>query len=304
MLSARHIYGRGSNLILKLSALSSARKHIKPTAGINSCKDSETSVPPFTAVNCHHVMAGQRTDPGKRLQPCFALHDSGIPCVVWFEDAIAHYGVPTVLFMLYILVPDIDTAAQALIRRGWVLTAQQAKVGNASVEQATHHLEPPRYERGVESSGTTTTVLLSAADWNYLLPNQPQIPSNSAAFSPPLPDMLDALMDSLLDAPSSNSMLQRHLVCQISYLYAYVPALREPSFAEFLKLEHRQYHFDTLSGMNTGNMKSIAHQRNIREAIRQGTYELRECSASRDNEDLFTEKREARVLATLPPPVS
>lgn len=202
-------------------------------------------------------MAGQRTDPEERLQPCFALHDSGIPCVVWFEDAIAHYGVLTVLFKLYILVPDIDSAAQALIRRGWVLTSQKAKVGNAGVEQAMHHLEPPKYERGTEPPGTTTTVLLSAADWNYLLPHQPQIPLSDATFFPSLPDMLDALIDSLLDAPSSNSMLQRHLVCQISYLYAYVPALREPSFAEFLKLEHRQYHFDTLSGMNTGSRQSV-----------------------------------------------
>ena len=252
----------------------------------------------------HHVMAGQSADPGERLQPCFALHDSGIPCVVWFEDAIAHYGVPTVLFKLYILVPDIDTAAQELTRRGWVLTPQQAKVGNAEVEQAMRHLEAPDYERGTEPPGTATTVLLSAADWNYNLPNKLQIPSNSATFFPPLPYMLDALIDSLLDAPSSNIMLQRHLACQIAYLYAHVPALREPSFAGFLKLEHRQYRSDTLSGMNTGNVKCIAHQHNSRDAIRQGTYELRECSASQDNEDLFTEKREARLLTTLPPPLS
>lgn len=128
-------------------------------------------------------MAEQRTDRGKRLQPCFALHDSEIPCVVWFEDAIAHHGVPTVLFQLYILVPDIDTAAQALVRRGWVLTPQQPKVGNASVEQPMHFLEPPKHERGTEPSRTTTTILLSAADWNFLLPNRPHIPSHGADFS-------------------------------------------------------------------------------------------------------------------------
>lgn len=79
-------------------------------------------------MKCTTSWQGKVPDPGERLQPCFALHDSGISCVVWFEDAIAHYGVPTVLFKLYILVLDIDTAAQELTGRGWVLTPQQAKV--------------------------------------------------------------------------------------------------------------------------------------------------------------------------------
>jgi hypothetical protein len=56
--------------------------------------------------------------------------------------------------------------------------------------------------------------------------------------------------------------------------------------------------------MTTGTFQFINHQRIIREALRRGEYQLRECSASRDNEDLFNEKVQARILALLPPPVS
>jgi hypothetical protein len=259
-----------------------------------------------------------------RFQPCRLLHESQIPCVVWFEDAIAHYGVPTLGFDLYVLVPDIDEAAEALKQRGWTLAEQeQAKIGNAIVESAQHCLIPPKNDSGKagsdtgtlskeppplpskEPSGPTTTVILPAADWNFALPERRQYSSDGSptAFFPPLPGLLDALIDSSLDAPSDNSMLRGHLACQVSYIYSYTAA-KERSFAEYLKYEHRQYHFDSLSGMTTGTIQFIDHQRTIREALRRGEYQLRECSAARDNEDLFNEKVQARILASLPPPVS
>lgn len=63
------------------------------------------------------------------------MHDHGVPCVVWFEDAIAHYGVPTVVFDLYILVPDISTAADVLAGAGWEPVQQEkAIIGGAEVD--------------------------------------------------------------------------------------------------------------------------------------------------------------------------
>lgn len=49
------------------------------------------------------------------------LHDSNIPCIIWCEDAVGYYGVPTVVFNLHILVPDIHKAAKVLTQRGWHL---------------------------------------------------------------------------------------------------------------------------------------------------------------------------------------
>jgi len=269
----------------------------------------------------HHAMANDHFNP--RFQPCYLLHESKIPCVVWFEDAIAHYGVPTVVFNLYILVPNIDEAAEVLVQKGWTLAEQeQAKVGNAIVESAQHCLIPlkddsgkARSDTGMQSmepppppskepSGPTTTVVLPAADWNFTLPEHCQYSFNGSptTFFPSLPGLLDALIDSLLDAPFNNSMLQGHLACQISYLYLYA-AVKERSFAEHLKYEHRQYHFDSLSVMTTETLQFIDHQRTIRELLRRGKYQLQECSAARDNEDLFNAKVQARILASLPPPV-
>ena len=54
------------------------------------------------------------------------LQEEGIPSVVWFEDAIGHYGVPTVVFDLYLLVSDIDAAAEVLLRRGWTYAKEQS----------------------------------------------------------------------------------------------------------------------------------------------------------------------------------
>ncbi|KAF2475535.1 uncharacterized protein BDR25DRAFT_382564 [Lindgomyces ingoldianus] len=59
-------------------------------------------------------MATNNSNP--RHQPCYILHDHGIPCVVWFEDAVAYYGVPTIVFDLYVLVSDIDSRTGAYLK--------------------------------------------------------------------------------------------------------------------------------------------------------------------------------------------
>lgn len=240
---------------------------------------------------------------GLRYQPCLDLHSHGIPCVVWFEDALGYYGVPTVVFSLYLLTPNIDSAAQVLKEKGWVFSTQPAKIGMASVDSAMHTLTPPGDAHDLASSNLTTTILLPALDWNYSMPDQLTSSSTSASIFPPLPMLVDALIDSLLDTPLETK-LSRHLIVQVAYLYGYVTALQIPSFASLLKPDHRQYHFDSLSGMAQGTLRFIAHQRKIREAIRQGEYELQDCSVSRDDEDFFQEKIMARLLASMPPPPS
>lgn len=104
---------------------------------------------------------------------------------------------------------------------------------------------------------------------------------------PPLPGLLDALIESWLDCPTDDVALLIILACQISYLYAYAQALKANSFADQMKLEHLQYHSDVLAGMETGTLAFRKHQRAIRDALLQGQYELRECSAPYDNNDPF-----------------
>jgi hypothetical protein len=77
--------------------------------------------------------------------------------------------------------------------------------------------------------------------------------------------------------------------------------LKEKAFAEQLVYEHRQYHLDVLFGMDHGTVQFISHQRNVREATRQRTQKLQECSAP-DNKDLFTRELQAELLASMPKP--
>jgi hypothetical protein len=43
----------------------------------------------------------------------------GVPCVIWAEDALHHYGVPTVVFDMFCLVEDEISAAQKLEETGF-----------------------------------------------------------------------------------------------------------------------------------------------------------------------------------------
>ncbi|GAB1204397.1 hypothetical protein APSETT445_003050 [Aspergillus pseudonomiae] len=226
-----------------------------------------------------------------RYKPCQVFSDHQVPHAIWFEDALSHYGVPTFVFDLYILVEDIDLAADLLAKAGWTFDMQEPHlIGNAEVDLMNY----PQ-QRLISPDGQTRTVLLPATDWKFPLASDTPLEhtplGNDLSYQVPFPTLaglLDALIESWLADPSDGTMLLLVLACQISYLYAHVPALKVKSFAKQMKYEHRQFHFDVLAGMETGTMPFRRHQRAIRDALLQGQYELRECSASRDNTDLFS----------------
>ncbi|OJJ70435.1 hypothetical protein ASPBRDRAFT_44597 [Aspergillus brasiliensis CBS 101740] len=225
-----------------------------------------------------------------RYSVCQVLIDNHIPHVIWFEDALAHYDVPTAVFDLYILLEDIDMAANLLAKAGWHFNMQPPHlIGNAEVD-----LSVFPQQRLISPDGETRTILLPAVDWKFPLTLNTRLeyvpleimPSQKVPF-PPLAGFLDALIESWLDCPSKYETLSLVLACQISYLYAHAPALKQKSFADQLKYEHRQFHLDVLAGMETGTIPFRRHQLVIRDALLRGEYELRNCSASRDNRDLF-----------------
>ncbi|KAB8276059.1 hypothetical protein BDV30DRAFT_246748 [Aspergillus minisclerotigenes] len=209
----------------------------------------------------YHVGTGKSGEP--RYKPCQVFSFHQIPHAIWFEDALVHYGVPTVVFDLL------------LAKAGW-----------------TYDMQEPHLISNAEVDLVTRIVPLPAIDWKLPLTTDTRLEyapledgsSHQVPF-PPLAGLLDALIDSWLDLPSDDSTLLLGLACQISYLYAHVLALEERSFAEQMKYEHRQFHFDVRSGMETGTLPFRRHQRAIRDALLQGQYELREGSASRDDPD-------------------
>ncbi|KAI9926968.1 hypothetical protein MW887_003348 [Aspergillus wentii] len=196
---------------------------------------------------------------------------SFIPNVIWFEDALRHYGVHSCI-RLHLLVPDIDKAAGFLINARSVIDSGPHRIGNA---------EDQDWKSPLTNDYSSEDAVLVAVS-----------PHQKVSFLP-LPGLLDAPIEdapieSWLDCASDDAMLLLHLACQISYLYAHAPSLKQGSFGEKMKPEHQQFHYDVLAGMDTGTVPFRQRQRAIRDALLQGQYGPCQSSASRDNKDLFS----------------
>lgn len=238
-----------------------------------------------SSVRPTHPLDTPERSAGTIFDACLGLEDNKVPYVIWFEHALSYHGVRTAVFDLYILVSDINMAAQSLAQAGWTIDTQSPhRIGNDKVQAPQVRLIPPNKDREMK------TVLLNASDWKFPLTADTllqraltrEVPDRELSF-PPLPGLLDALVESWFDNPDGqNDGLQLHLAVQFGYLYEYVPALKVRSFAEQMKYEHRQFHFDVLSGMQFGTIPFKNHELPIRDALRQETYQLRDCSASRE----------------------
>ncbi len=55
-----------------------------------------------------------------------------------------------------------------------------------------------------------------------------------------------------------------------------------------------------LTSVCSESVKFQLHQRRLRDAIRQGLHEPRECSVSFDDEDFFQTRKQAELLAVMP----
>ncbi|OAA59032.1 hypothetical protein SPI_06234 [Niveomyces insectorum RCEF 264] len=220
-----------------------------------------------------------------RYATCWVLHEDGIPCVVWFEDAVAHYGVPTVVFDLHLLVEDIDTAAQALRNHGWETAADRANdqyIFFSEKDAKPHHRlvwpEPPNHT----GYPNTRTFLFNTTDWCF--PAEYLDRSTSPTFPPQLPKLVDALIDSVLDV-KGGSMTYDHVAVMLGYLYGYVSEMKKASFADRLTYEHRQFHYDILT-IDRFTLKFVAHERTVRQQFRDGTGVLHYDPWNNDRENL------------------
>ncbi|KAK2736782.1 hypothetical protein FQN57_000554 [Myotisia sp. PD_48] len=241
----------------------------------------------------------------KRYSACRILRDSGIPCYLWAEDALHYYGVPTAVFDIYIIVDDVKKAVDALSERGWKSPPPDYKPPYADIKGENYYLVEPQ----CKSVGHFNPVvaLMAASDWNIRLPDisaQTRCHPQKTAkwpFIPPLHELLDLCIQKWLDTPSTYSPVCDRIGCFIGYLYGNIPILKLREFAAYMKVENRQYHFDVIAGVSYTRVPFRAHSQKVRDSIRRGDYEFRECSVSRDDERYFTAAAEARLLALLPP---
>lgn len=223
-----------------------------------------------------------------RIEPCEVLRRDGLASVLWLEDAIANYNVPTVVFQLHLLVSNPNDAAKSLRLAGWTDVETNAQIGLFGINF--HHiqciyLDPPTMEEEHETTPglpppvrkgpppATRTVLLSAQDCNA--PIEPLLSGNPPQCDtiPPLWFLVDGLISGVLDAPAE-SRLEKRLALQLVYLYSHCNEMRSPKLIEQLRLENRQFHIDALTGPSVGKAPLIAWNRRIRRQLQDGTRQL------------------------------
>lgn len=212
-----------------------------------------------------------------RYAPCYILYKHNVAYTCWFEDAVAHYGVPTVLFDLYLLVKDIHIAAKVLLDNGWA--EAEGRSNDVFCFHSSKECKP--YRRLVHPAFPDThTFLMNAADWGFstkLLDNG-QLEScsdrantqSSPVYFPRLCDLMDALIDSMLDLDPEDDgeMVSGKLVMMLGYLYQYVPILKNDTYADQLAYDHRQLHYD-IKAIYCYSLRFIRHERKVRQKIRE-----------------------------------
>lgn len=211
--------------------------------------------------------------PRSRYEACSLLQAHNIDCAIWFEDAIAHYGVPTVVFDLYLLVPDIEQAAESLQQHGWHDAPRLERdtfhflQDSPTLRGPLHYLRlvPPDWDDNTEQR----TVLMPADAWDFTAHQLAQAVANSAKYYPPLPALLDSLIDAYLDAPRGSN-LQGHIAVQCAYVYEYVAQVKQASFGDQLRPEHRQFHRDCLGEGALWTLPFRDHQLQVRDNFLKG----------------------------------
>ncbi|TPX13912.1 uncharacterized protein E0L32_005612 [Thyridium curvatum] len=204
-----------------------------------------------------------------RHQPCIILQRAGISCTVWFEDALAHYGVPTDVFSLYVLVADIDQARQALVHNGWTDALEPPETLTHFLlchpEVQRRRLNPPASDAAAPH-WMVSTVLLPADDW-YFPAQELAWSASQNHFYPSLPPLTNSLISKLLDAPHA-SRLQSTMALYLVYLYGHVKPLKDREFTKNIMYENRRFHSDAVAGLSVGTLPVIEEERRFRDQLR------------------------------------
>nr|POF14025.1 hypothetical protein CFP56_03049 [Quercus suber] len=214
------------------------------TLNIPASSSSRTSGP---VLNIDHA----------RYQACHLFLDTGVEFCIWAEDALSAHGIPTVVFDVYLLVEDVQSATKILTHNGFTRKCRDPDY-DPVVEFFDRYVPPG-------TANKNAVVLLSAADWSF------DFQKTSIAWLPPFPDLLDSLLCRWTDHCSRS--LRMHLAVLIGYCYIYKNRVKTLGYVVNLRKENQQLHLDLVDGPATGNLttqKCQEHYRAVREQIRKG----------------------------------
>jgi hypothetical protein len=188
-----------------------------------------------------------------RYTACELLYNAGIPAAIWLEDALSYYGVPALVFDLFLLVPDVNAAAHVLVRSGY--KRGQLSLALRDIPQFDNLYTPPQTTSTThedhDSVAGANVVLLPAKEWFHQLPATAEAVTD---WFPTLPQLLTALIRKWLSLEEQEEDLRLRVAIFLGYIYSYVDAVKAPGFELQLPREYRVFHSDQLQGINTGDL--------------------------------------------------
>ncbi|KAK4151685.1 hypothetical protein C8A00DRAFT_16926 [Chaetomidium leptoderma] len=201
-----------------------------------------------------------------RFSACSILYRAGIPASVWLEDALAYHDVPTLVFDLFLLVPDVDAAARALVSAGY--QRGELSLALSPIRQFDNLYIPLRTESqhattDAESApqspeiDETRVILLPAKEWFHELPAAPE---DMVDWFPTLPQLLTALIAKWLSLEEGDRDLRLRIAVFLGYIYEYLDTVKVPRFEQQLPQQFRTFHSDQVQGINAADLGTFRCQ--------------------------------------------
>jgi hypothetical protein len=158
-----------------------------------------------------------------------ALKSCGIPCAVWGEDLLRHFGVPTIIFDHFLLVTNPETAALKLESYGFHPLPPNSRY--CFLEELTRNSIRLSHASGQHIDDHPAVVLLPADTWHFSMRPKSDI-------IPPLSTVVESYIDIYLDAETL--YFRCHLMTHIAYLADYVKDAKDPGFPDMLRYKYQQ----------------------------------------------------------------
>ena len=174
------------------------------------------------------------------------------------------------VFELFLLVPDVDLAAQALIRAGY--EKKELCLDYSRIPQFDNLFAPARTETQNPATdiasfdpANNSVILLPTQNWFYNLPARPE---DIVDWFPTLPQLLTSLIAKWLDLGKQDWALRLHVAVHIGYIYGYIGAVKKPGFEQQLPQKYLQFHLDQVKGIRTADLGAFRCQEYYSHMIR------------------------------------
>jgi hypothetical protein len=186
------------------------------------------------------------------------------------------------VFDLFLLVTDVDAAAQKLLDAGY--QSRELPLALSTIPQFNNRFAPMQNSdcnidadndeaREYLDPTMTPVILLPAKDWFYDLPAKPE---DVTDWFPALAQLLVGLIAKWLALDAEDWALRLRIAVFIGYIYEYVAAVKMPGFERSLPRKYWGFHFDQVQGINTADLGTARCQLHYLDLIEKGDDASRE----------------------------